>query len=176
MKRNGASASAVFRRSSRTASASGFELIVIAAFALACGGAGAGVTTAQIQFSDHGSTQQSAHEGGPRVAAATDPADIGLGQLASRDAGRLYIAVFAGSQRTGGYGIRVMRIDRAGDTLTVRAMFSSPASDAVTIQVLTSPANLVSIDRQQAASAREVVLVDQSAAERARSTVPQSQP
>jgi len=134
------------------------------------------VTTAQIQFSDHGSTQQSTHEGGPRIAAATDPAGTGLGPLASREAGRLYIAVFAGSQRTGGYGIRVVRIDRAGDTLTVRAMFSSPASDALTIQVLTSPANLVSIDRQQAGSARDVVLVDQSAAERARGTVPQSQP
>ena len=132
--------------------------------------------TAQIPFTDHGSTQQSAYDGSPRIAAATDPAATGLGQLASRDPGRLYIAVFAGSQRTGGYGIRVVRIDRAGDTLTVRAMFSSPASDAVTIQVLTSPANLVSIDRQQAASAREVVLVDQSAAERARGTVPQSQP
>lgn len=134
------------------------------------------MTATQIPFTDHGSTQQASYDGGPRIVAATDPAATDLGQLASRDADRLYIAVFAGSQRTGGYGIRVVRIDRAGDALTVRAMFSSPASDALTIQVLTSPANLVSIDRRQAASVREIVLVDQTGAERARGTVPQSQP
>ena len=129
-----------------------------------------------IPFTDHGSTQQSAYDGASRIAVGTDPASLGLGELASRDEGRLYIAVFAGSQRTGGYGIRVLRVDRAGDTLTVRAMFSSPAPDAFTIQVLTSPAELVSIDRQSAASARDIVLVDQSVAERARSAMPQSQP
>jgi hypothetical protein len=135
------------------------------------------VTDAQsIPFTDHGSTQQSAYDGPARIAVAADPETIGLGALATRANGRLYIAVFAGSQRTGGYAIRVMRVDRLGDTLTVRAMFSSPAPDALTIQVLTSPAHLVSIDRQSAASARAVVLVDQSAAERARGSVPQSQP
>ena len=153
--------------------ASVFELVVIAALAVGCGG----VTQAQsIPFADLGSTQQSTYEGGPRIAAATDPAAAGLGELASRVDGRLYIAVFAGAQRTGGYGIRVVRVDRAGDMLTVRAMFSVPAPDALTIQVLTSPAHLVSIDRQAAAGARDIVLVDQSAAERARGTVPQSQP
>ncbi|MEK6225753.1 MAG: protease complex subunit PrcB family protein [Chloroflexota bacterium] len=132
--------------------------------------------SSNIPFTEHGSTQQSAYDGGPRVAVATDPAGLGLGELAARDDGRLYIAVFAGSQRTGGYGIRVLRVDRAGDTLTVRAMFSSPVPGALTIQVLTSPAHLVSIDRRSAASARDVALVDQSAAERARGAVPQSQP
>ena len=129
-----------------------------------------------IPFTDHGSTQQSAHDGAPRIAAASDPASLGLGELATRADGRLYIAVFAGSQRTGGYVIRVLRVDRAGDTLTVRAMFSAPAADAITIQVLTSPAQLVSIDRQSASGARDIALIDQSAAERARSAVPQSQP
>ena len=153
--------------------ASVFELVVVAALAVGCGG----VTQPQsIPFTEHGATQQSAYDGGPRIAAAIDPAGVGLGELASRDDGRLYIAVFAGSQRTGGYGIRVVRVDRAGDALTVRAMFSVPARDALTIQVLTSPAHLVSIDRQSATGALDIVLVDQSAAERARGTVPQSQP
>jgi PrcB C-terminal len=153
------------------------ELVVFGAIVGACGGAGAGVTQPEsISFSDHGSTQQSAYDGGPRIAAATDPASVFLGNLAIRDEGRLYIAVFAGSQRTGGYAIRVVRIDRAGDTLTVRAMFSVPPSDGFTIQVLTSPAHLVSIDRQPAAGVRAIVLVDQSGAERARGAVPQSQP
>ena len=109
--------------------------------------------------------------------AATDPAATGFRKLVSRgDDDRLYIAVFAGSQRTGGYAIRVAGVDRSGDTLTVRAVFSVPAAGAITIQVLTSPAHLVSIERQSAAGAREIVLVDQSAAERARGPVPQSQP
>jgi len=128
-----------------------------------------------IPFTDHGSTQQSGHDGAPRIVAATDPAGTGLTQLASVTSGRLYIGVFAGAERTGGYGIRVLRVDRAGNTLTVRAMFSSPAPDAFTTQVLTSPAHLVSIDRHAAASARQVVLIDQSAAERARSAVRQSE-
>ena len=129
-----------------------------------------------IPFTDHGSTQQSGHDGASRIVAATDPAGTGLTQLGSLTAGRLYLAVFAGAERTGGYGIRVFRVDRAGKTLTVRAMFSSPAPDAFTTQVLTSPAHLVSIDRQAAASAHDVVLVDQSAAVRAHSAVPQSKP
>jgi protease stability complex PrcB-like protein len=129
-----------------------------------------------LPFIDHGPIQQSGHEGGPRIAAASSPAGTRLAQLTSPTDGRLYIEVFAGAQRTGGYGIRVLRVDRAGNTLTVRAMFSSPASDAFTTQVLTSPAHLVSIDRKAAASARDLVLIDQSGVERARSAVPQSEP
>ena len=129
-----------------------------------------------LPFANHGSPQQSGHEGGPQVVAATDPALTGLGELAARDDGRLYVAVFAGSQRTGGYAIRVAGVDLAGDTLTVRALFVAPAADALTIQVLTSPAHLVSIERRSASGARDVVLIDQSGAERARGAVPQSQP
>jgi hypothetical protein len=129
-----------------------------------------------VPFANHGSPQQSGHEGGPRIVVATDPALTGLGELAACDDGRLYIAVFAGSQRTGGYAIRVAGVDRVGDTLRVRAMFSSPEADAFTIQVLTSPAHLVSIERLSAAGARDIVLVDQAGAERARGAVRQSHP
>jgi hypothetical protein len=177
-RRSNGFASEDFRPSSPTVSRSVYELLLAAALLAACGGAGAGVTQAQnISFVDHGSTQQSGYDGVPRIVVAPDPAQTGgVGELAERDDSRLYIAVFAGSQRTGGYGIRVVRVDRAGGTLTVRAMFSAPAPDAIVIQVLTSPAHLVSVDRQSAVSARDVVLVDQAAVERARSTVPQSQP
>jgi hypothetical protein len=151
------------------------ELLLVAV--VACGGPEAGVTAAQnVPFTDHGQTQQSNYEGGPRVVAAADPAAIGLGQLTARDASRVYIGAFAGSQRTGGYAIHVTRIDRTGNTLTVHANFDAPPPGAITIQVLTSPAHLVSIERQSAASTREIVLVDQSGTERARGTVPQSQP
>ena len=141
--------------------------------AFGCGG----VTQAEsIPFTDHGSTQQSEHDGAARIVVGTDPSTLGLGELASRESGRLYVAVFAGAQRTGGYAIRVLRVDRSGETLTVRAMFTSPAPDAFTTQVLTSPAQLISIDRQRAGTARDAVLIDQSAAERARGAVPQSTP
>lgn len=149
------------------------DFVFVAALAVGCG---AVMQAQSIPFTDHGSTQQSAYGGPARIAVATDPAAAGLGELASRDDGRLYIAAFAGSQRTGGYEIRVVGVERAGETLTVRATFSSPAPGALTIQVLTSPAHLVSIDRKSATGARDVVLVDQSGAERARGTVPQSQP
>jgi hypothetical protein len=129
-----------------------------------------------IPFEDHGSIQQSGYDGGPRIAAATDPAGTGLGDIGSPEDGRLYIGVFAGSQRTGGYAIRVAGVDRAGDTVIIRGVFTVPAPDAFTIQVLTSPARLVSIDRRAAAGAHAVVLLDQSAAERARGSVRQSQP
>jgi hypothetical protein len=152
------------------------DAIVVALLVAACGGAGAGVSSQNVPFNDHGATQQSGYEGEAAIRVAADPAATGLGQLAPRDSGRIYIAVFAGSQRTGGYSVRVVRIDRAGDTLTVRATFAAPSPGALTIQVLTSPAHLVSIDRQSAASLRDAVLVDESGAERARGTVPQSQP
>jgi hypothetical protein len=149
------------------------EAVLVAVLAMGCGG----VMQAQsIPFTEHGSTQQSGHDSAAGIAVGTDPTPLGLGALASRDGSRMYIGVFAGTRNTGGYGIRVVGVDRAGDTLTVRAMFSSPPPGSLTIQVLTSPAELVSIDRQAAAGAREALLVDQSGSERARVTVPQSQP
>lgn len=135
------------------------------------------MTRQSIPFTDHGTTQQSGADGGPEIVVATDASQSGLAQLApNAPAGRLYIAVFAGQQRTGGYAVRVDRIERDGDRLVVRATFTSPSPGALTIQVLTSPAQLVSIDRQSALGVREAVLVDQSDAELARTTVPQSQP
>src|SRR2546430_4465180 len=152
MRRSAGSGNEGFRRFSRTVLRSACELLLVAA--IACGGPAAQGTDAQnIPFTDHGSTQQSGYEGGPRIVAATDLGLTGLGGLATRDATRLYLAAFAGSQRTGGYDLRVGRIDPSGGTLTLRAMFTVPPPGALTIQVLTSPAHLVSIDRRAAAPA-----------------------
>jgi len=64
------------------------ELLLVAT--IACGGPGAEVTDAQnIPFTDHGSTQQSSYEGGPRIVAATDLGLTGVGGLAAPDATRL---------------------------------------------------------------------------------------
>ncbi len=163
----------VFRRSSRTAWRSVSDLLLAAALVAGCGNAS--VTGQNIPFTSHGTTQQSSHGGGAGIAVASDPAQTGLAQLApAASRGRLFIGVFGGTQRTGGYAIRVDRIVRSGDNLVVRATFTSPPSGALTIQVLTSPAQLVSIDQTSAQGARDALLVDQSGAERARTPVPQS--
>ena len=135
------------------------------------------MTVQPLRFTDHGTTQQSGHDGGPRITAASDPNGTGLGQLvAGREPGRMYIAAYAGSQRTGGYGIRVGGVERRTDLIAVRAVISAPSPGALTIQVITSPAQLISIDARAAAGAREAVLFDQNGNERARAPVPESQP
>jgi hypothetical protein len=149
----------------------------VAALASACAGAGSAgrVSPQSTPFTDHGQTQQSRHDGGPAIVVATDPAGTGLGELAtSADPARLYIGVFQGEQRTGGYAVRVERVERDRARVVVRATFAAPPPGALTIQVLTSPARLISIDRQSASGVSEVVLLDQSGAERARGPVPQS--
>jgi hypothetical protein len=152
------------------------ELLVAAAIA-ACDGAAGGAVSRPIPFVDHGSTQQSANDDGVRLVVTTEPGSTGLGQLMpSPQSGRLYIAVFAGSKRTGGYAVQVERIERQGDRLQVQARFTEPAPGAITIQVLTSPAQVVSIERGQAAGVRDAALLDQRGTEITRSTVRQSQP
>jgi hypothetical protein len=168
-----------FRRYSPIVSASVCELLLVAAIAAACGGAGSGgaVSPLDIPFIDHGTTQQSANDDGPKVVVANDPGQTGLGQLVtSAQTGRTYIAVFAGAKPTGGFAVEVESVTRDGDRIVVHARFAEPPADAFVIQVLTSPAHLVSIERQQISGVREAVLVDQQGAEVARSTVPQSQP
>jgi hypothetical protein len=176
MKRSDASGPGAFRRSSPIVWRSGFELLLAAALCAGCASATSGVSSPQsVPFNDHGTTQQSGNDGGPRIAVANDAGPIGLGELArASQVGRLYVGVFAGIQRTGGYSVKVDRIERTGDGIVVHATFSAPAPGALTIQVITSPAQLVSIDQQSASGVRTAVLVDQSGAERARTTVTQS--
>lgn len=76
----------------------------------------------------------------------------------------LRITAFQGTQRSGGYAIRIERITRLGDELRVHAAFIAPAKDALVTMALTSPAYTVSIDE----TATVVVLYDTSGAERAR--------
>lgn len=82
--------------------------------------------------------------------------------------GQVLVAVFEGLQRTGGYAIRIIAIERSGDRLTVRATFTKPPADAIVTQVLTSPAHVVSISTNDAAGLREAVLLDETGTERAR--------
>jgi PrcB C-terminal len=130
-----------------------------------------------LPFTEHGQTAQSRVEDGPQIVVGPAPSATGLAELVTApDPARLYIGVFAGERRTGGFAVKVDRIERTGDRLIVIARFISPPKDALTIQVITTPAQLVSIERQSASGAREAVLLDTSGTEMARTTVPQSQP
>ena len=88
-----------------------------AALFAGCASSTSGVSNTQsVPFTDHGTTQQSGNDGGARITVATDPGPIGLAQLAPAAlGGRVYIGVFAGTQRTGGYSVKVDRIERSGE-------------------------------------------------------------
>ena len=129
-----------------------------------------------LTFTIHGSTQQSQRED-PGLVVSTDAKQTGLGQLAAdAPAGRLFVAVFEGSQSTGGFTVLVERVERDGDRMLVHARFNTPPPGSLNIQVLTSPAQLISVDRQATAGVREAVLLDQSNTQIATTAVPQSQP
>ena len=85
--------------------------------------------------------------------------------------GVVLLAVFQGQQRTGGFAIRVTRIERDGDRLVVRAIFAGPLPNAIVSQALSSPVHVVSIAAADASRAREAALFDDTGAERARVTL-----
>ena len=105
----------------------------------------------EVVFRDEGATTASTHDG----PAAIDTVQAGAG---------LRITAYQGTQRSGGYAIRIERVTRLGDELRVHAAFSVPAKDALVTMALTSPAHTVSVDE----TAAVVVLYDASGVERAR--------
>jgi hypothetical protein len=165
-------------RAPRPAAAGRIAAALLGVFLVGCAGASVTAPTERLAFTDHGATQMSSNDGGPRIVVATDAR--GRAELATllpsvpQADDRAYVAVFAGSQRTGGYAVRVDAVERTGDRLVVHATFTAPAPGALTIQVLTSPAHLVSVASTAVVGVREAVVVDQSGAERARGSVTQS--
>jgi hypothetical protein len=99
----------------------------------------------------------------------TGPGDAALEYELPRG-GRVRLTVRLGERRTGGHGIRVMRITRDGPTLTLRCSITEPRAGAILTQALTYPAQTVSVDDGLVRGVRTVVLVDQRGAERARIT------
>src|SRR3989442_6331054 len=146
---SGGSANAAFRRSLRIALRSACDGLVLATLLTACAGAAVTPASERVPFTDHGTTQMSGNDDGPRVVVAAD--ERGRAQLAAllpslpAAQDRVYIGVFAGSQRTGGYALKVDGIERTGDRLVVRAAVTAPPPGALPIQGLTSPAQLVSV-------------------------------
>jgi len=112
------------------------------------------------------------HDSGPAIVVGTnDSWRATLARLvdgASVPAGRVAVAAFQGEQVSGGYSIRIERIERSGDQLVVHAKFGEPAPGSMNTMALTSPVHVVSIAAADAKDMKEAVLLDQTGAERAR--------
>jgi hypothetical protein len=129
-----------------------------------------------VTFNDYTMTQSSPYDGSPMilvsVTATAFSTTMRLFNLVIADPDRRFVAVFQGTQRTGGYAIKITSIQRDGDRLIVRAQFTTPPQGGVVAQVLTSPAHLVTVAAADGDGIREAILFDTSGAERARFTVP----
>jgi hypothetical protein len=154
--------------------------LIVALALVACGGgAGSPSPTAgkvSIGFSEVVASPMARHDLGTEIVVAVDDRSRdelvrSVPGLPAQPADRVYVAVFQGEQRTGGYHINVSAIERLGDRLVVRATFGEPPPGSFVTQVLTSPVHVVSIARSQTTGVRTAVLLDQNGAERARTNV-----
>ncbi len=143
----------------------------------ACGG-GAAVTPSGARVIAHRevtSTQLSSHDGPAAVSVglsdAARAAIVARVPTAVATPDRVFVAAFQGGQRTGGYTIRIDRIERDGERLLVHATFGEPPPGAIVTQVLTSPVHVVSVARVDVVGVRIAVLLDASGTERARASV-----
>lgn len=141
-----------------------------------CGAAARPASDGGVAFTDVASAGMSAYEGAATVVVGASDASRArivelVGAASSAPSDRVLVAAFQGSQRTGGYAIRIDRIERGGDQLVVRATFTEPRPNGVVIQVLTSPAHVVSVARADVAGVASVVLRDADGKERARARV-----
>lgn len=146
---------------------------LLAAFFLAACAGGPGTTTARaVGFDDIAAATTSRHEGGPALIVGTS--DGARARIASLRPGLTLpdgvalVAVFQGQQRTGGFAIRVTRIERDGDRLVVRAIFARPLDNATVTQALSSPVHIVSIATSVLSGVRQAALLDDAGVERAR--------
>jgi len=141
-----------------------------------CGAAVRPASGGGVAFTDVASAGMSAYEGAATVVVGASDASRArivqlVGAASSVSTDRVLVAAFQGSQRTGGYAIRIDRIERDGDQLVLRATFTEPQPNGVVIQVLTSPAHVVSVARTDVAHVASVVLRDADGKERARARV-----
>jgi hypothetical protein len=149
---------------------------LLAVFLLAACAGGAGATTGRaVPFDDIASAATSRHAGGPDLIVGTsDGVRARIATLRpglTLPDGVALVAVFQGQQRTGGFAIRVTRIERDGDRLIVRAIFARPLENAAVAQAVSSPLHIVSIAASGLSGVRQAVLLDETAAERARANL-----
>jgi hypothetical protein len=138
------------------------------------GGSG-GAVTRNVPFNEVAYVTYGRHDTGTAiVVAASDPSRAMLSRLidgANVPADRVAVAAFQGEQVSGGFSIRVERIERKGDQLVVHARFSEPAPGSMNTMALTSPVHVVSIASTDAVGLRDAVLIDQTGAQRATATL-----
>jgi hypothetical protein len=61
----------------------------------------------------------------------------------------MVVGVFLGQKPTGGYSVRVTRIEQAPDVLKVEFKETRPAPDSIVTQALTQPYHLVVVPKQE---------------------------
>lgn len=135
------------------------------------GSGGAGGTVRNVSFAEVAYGTYGRHDSGPAIVVGTnDHWRATLARLvdASVPDGRVAVAAFQGEQMSGGYTIRIDRIERDGDRLVVHATFTEPTPGSMNTMALTSPVHVVSIAAADAKDVKEAVLLDESGAERAR--------
>ncbi len=147
---------------------------VLLVIALAtCGGSAVSPSGPRsVAFTEVATAQNSMHEAGAAIVVGADVSRFVAG--AAAPGGRVLIGALQGAQSTGGYGIRIDRIERDGDRLLVHATLAVPGSGSLVTQALTSPAHAVSVATADLVGLRIAVLLDSSGRERARSDIPSS--
>ena len=150
---------------------------LLAAALAGCGGAAVTPSGARlIAHFEVSSAQISSHEGPAVISVGLSDAAraVIVAQVPTAVAtpDRVLIAAFQGGQRTGGYTIRIDRIELDGGRLLVHATFGEPPPGSIVTQILTSPVHVVSVARADVVGVRTAVLLDASGTERARASVP----
>ena len=128
-----------------------------------------------VAFADIAAAETSRHTGGPAlIVARTESARATIASLrpgVTLPDRVVLVAVFQGQQPTGGFTVRVTRIERSGDRLVVHVILTKPLDNAFVTQSLTSPLHVVSISPSDASGLRDAVLLDETGAELARASV-----
>jgi len=131
--------------------------------------------TRNVPFSEVARVGHGRHDTGPAiVVGVNDQSRATLARLvdgANVSTDRVAVAAFQGEQVSGGFSIRIDRIERKGDQLAVHATFTEPAPGSINTMALTSPVHVVSIASTDAVGLREAVLFDQTGMQRAKATI-----
>jgi hypothetical protein len=131
--------------------------------------------TRNVPFSEVAYVAYGRHDTGTAIVVGTsDHWRATLARLvdgANVPADRVAVAAFQGEQVSGGFSIRIDRIERKGDELVVHATFSEPAPGSMNTMALTSPVHVVSIAAADARDLKAAVLLDATGAQRAQANL-----
>lgn len=128
-----------------------------------------------VSFTEVASGSYGRHDTGPAIVVGTNDqwrATITrLIENVNVPGDRVAVAAFQGEQRSGGFTIKIERIERDGDRLIVRAKFIEPGPNDIVTMALTSPVHVVSIAAADTKGLKLAVLVDGAGVERAKANL-----